>query len=290
MILAILKHVSIYNIIKLCIVPTGKQNVIDIWHSMLQIKGELKMEILNVKNLSKVYGKKVLFNALNNINFTVSHGEFVGIMGPSGSGKSTLLNMVSTIDRPTAGDILMKGKSPLSLKGDELSLYRRRELGFVFQDFNLLDTLTIGENIVLPLTLDGVPVTEQDKRLKSVAEILKIEKLLNKRTFEVSGGEAQRTAIARALIHNPSLLLTDEPTGNLDSKASKNVMERFVEINKSKKVTVMMVTHDPVAASYCDRILFIKDGSIYNEIYNGGRRQQFYQQIIDVLSMLGGAN
>lgn len=248
------------------------------------------MEILNVKNLSKVYGKKVLFNALKDISFTVADGEFVGIMGPSGSGKTTLLNMVSTIDRPTTGDILIKGKSTLSLKGDELSLFRRRELGFVFQDFNLLDTLTIGENIVLPLTLDAVPVTEQDKRLKRAAEILKIEKLLNKRTFEVSGGEAQRTAIARALIHNPSLLLADEPTGNLDSKASKTVMELFVEINKSEKVTTIMVTHDPAAASYCDRILFIKDGSIYNEIYNGGRRQQFYQQIIDVLSMLGGAN
>ncbi len=248
------------------------------------------MELLNIKSLSKIYGKKVLFNALNNISFTVSDGEFVGIMGPSGSGKTTLLNMISTIDRPTAGDVLIKGKSTLSLKGEDLSLFRRRELGFVFQDFNLLDTLTMGENIVLPLTLDSVPVKEQDTRLKKVAEILKIEKLLDKRTFEVSGGEAQRTAIARALIHNPSLLLADEPTGNLDSKASKTVMELFVEINKSEKVTTVMVTHDPAAASYCDRILFIKDGTIYNEIYNGGRRHQFYQEIIDVLSMLGGDN
>lgn len=259
-------------------------------HVIIKQKGELKMEILKVNNLSKVYGKKVLFNALNNISFSVEDSEFVGIMGPSGSGKTTLLNMVSTIDKPTSGHISIKGKNPLTLKGDDLSLFRRRELGFVFQDFNLLDTLTIGENIVLPLALDGVSVKEQDKKLKEAAEILKIEKLLNKRTFEVSGGEAQRTAIARALIHNPSILLADEPTGNLDSKASKTVMELFVEINKCEKVTTMMVTHDPVAASYCDRILFIKDGGIYNEIYNGGSRQQFYQQIIDVLSMLGGAN
>lgn len=248
------------------------------------------MEILKVNNLSKVYGKKVLFNALDNISFTIEGGEFVGIMGPSGSGKTTLLNMVSTIDKPTSGDILIKDKNPLVLRGDELALFRRRELGFVFQDFNLLDTLTIGENIILPLTLDGISVKEQDKKLQRAAEILKIEKLLNKRTYEVSGGEAQRTAIARALIHDPSILLADEPTGNLDSKASKTVMELFVEINKVAKVTTMMVTHDPLAASYCHRILFIKDGAIYNEIYNGGRRQQFYQQIIDVLSMLGGTN
>ncbi|KZL88535.1 ABC transporter ATP-binding protein [Clostridium magnum] len=248
------------------------------------------MEILKVNNLSKVYGKKVLFNALDNISFTIEGGEFVGIMGPSGSGKTTLLNMVSTIDKPTSGDILIKDKNPLVLRGDELALFRRRELGFVFQDFNLLDTLTIGENIILPLTLDGISVKEQDKKLQRAAEILKIEKLLNKRTYEVSGGEAQRTAIARALIHDPSILLADEPTGNLDSKASKTVMELFVEINKVAKVTTMMVTHDPLAASYCHRILFIKDGAIYNEIYNGGSRQQFYQQIIDVLSMLGGTN
>ncbi|MFL8591987.1 ABC transporter ATP-binding protein [Clostridioides difficile] len=246
--------------------------------------------MLTVNNLSKVYGKKIIFNALNDINFSIEDGEFVGIMGPSGSGKTTLLNMISTIDKPTTGTMELKGKNPLLLRGEELALLRRRELGFVFQDFNLLDTLTIGENIVLPLTLDKVSVKEQDERLNEVSTILGIKDLLGKRTFEVSGGQAQRTAIARALINNPSILLADEPTGNLDSKSSKVVMELFQKINKENKVTTMMVTHDPLAASYCSRILFIKDGSIYNEIYKGSSREQFYQEIMDVLTLLGGDN
>ncbi|APH15424.1 ABC transporter family protein [Clostridium sporogenes] len=248
------------------------------------------MEILRVSNLKKVYGKKIIFTSLNNISFNIDEGEFVGIMGPSGSGKTTLLNMISTVDKPTSGQITIKDKNPLTLKGEDLALFRRRELGFVFQDFNLLDTLTIGENIVLPLTLDGISIKEQDEKLTRVSKILGIENLLQKRTFEVSGGQAQRTAIARALIHDPSLLLADEPTGNLDSKASKIVMELFEKINKEEKVTTMMVTHDPLAASYCNRILFIKDGAIYNEIYKGDSRQQFYQEIIDVLALLGGGN
>ncbi|NFL97269.1 ABC transporter ATP-binding protein [Clostridium botulinum] len=248
------------------------------------------MEILKVSNLKKVYGKKIIFTALNNISFNIDEGEFVGIMGPSGSGKTTLLNMISTVDKPTSGQITIKDKNPLTLKGEDLALFRRRELGFVFQDFNLLDTLTIGENIVLPLILDGISIKEQDEKLNRVSKILGIENLLEKRTFEVSGGQSQRTAIARALIHDPSLLLADEPTGNLDSKASKTVMELFEKINKEEKVTTMMVTHDPLAASYCNRILFIKDGVIYNEIYKGESRQQFYQEIIDLLALLGGGN
>lgn len=248
------------------------------------------MKILEVSNLSKVYGKKVIFNALDNISFNIEEGEFVGIMGPSGSGKTTLLNMISTVDKPTSGEIRIKDKNPLKLKGDDLALFRRRELGFVFQDFNLLDTLTVGENIVLPLTLDGVIVKDQDNELDRIAKILGIENIVNKRTFEISGGQSQRTAIARALIHKPTLLLADEPTGNLDSKAAKTVMELFEKINKEEKVTTMMVTHDPLSASYCSRILFIKDGTIYNEIYKGDSRQQFYQEIIDVLALLGGGN
>lgn len=246
------------------------------------------MEILKVSNLSKVYGKKVISNALNNISFTIEDGEFVGIMGPSGSGKTTLLNIISTIDKPTSGTIILKGKEPQKLKGDSLALFRRRELGFVFQDFNLLDTLAVGENIVLPLTLDNIDLKEQQLRLNKVSEILGISELLNKRTFEVSGGQAQRTAIARALINNPSIVLADEPTGNLDSKSAQNVMELLEKINKEKNVTTMMVTHDPLAASYCNRILFIKDGTIYNEIYKGDNRIKFYQEIMDVLSLLGG--
>ena len=246
------------------------------------------MDILKVSNLSKVYGSKVKSNALKDISFSIEYGEFVGIMGPSGSGKTTLLNLISTIDKPTSGKITLGDKEPHKLKGDDLALFRRRELGFVFQDYNLLDTLTIGENIVLPLTLENVSVKEQDEKLKRVSKILGIEDLLDKRTFEVSGGQAQRTAIARALINNPSIVLADEPTGNLDSKAARNVMELLEKINTKEKVTTMMVTHDPVAASYCNRILFIKDGVIYNEIYKSDNRMQFYQEIMDVLSVLGG--
>ena len=247
------------------------------------------MDILKVSNLSKVYGSKVVSNALKDISFNIEDGEFVGIMGPSGSGKTTLLNLISTIDKPTSGKITLGDKEPHKLKGDALALFRRRELGFVFQDYNLLDTLTIGENIVLPLTLENVPVKEQDEKLKKVSKILGIEDLLDKRTFEVSGGQAQRTAIARALINNPSIVLADEPTGNLDSKATRNVMELLEKINNEEKVTTMMVTHDPVAASYCHRILFIKDGVIYNEIYKGDNRAKFYQEIMDVILLLGGS-
>lgn len=246
------------------------------------------MEILNIKNLKKVYGKKVISIALKDISFSIEDGEFVGIMGPSGSGKTTLLNLISTIDKPTAGSITLKGKNILKLKGDDLALFRRKELGFVFQDFNLLNTLTIGENIILPLTLDNVDINEQERRLEKVSKILRIKELLNKRTYEISGGQAQRTAIGRALINNPTLVLADEPTGNLDSASVKDVMEHLEKINKEEKVTTMMVTHDPLAASYCNRILFIKDGQIYNEIYKGDNRVQFYQEIIDVLSLLGG--
>ena len=247
------------------------------------------MSILKVSNLSKVYGSKVISNALKDISFSIEDGEFVGIMGPSGSGKTTLLNLISTIDKPTSGKIILDNKEPHKLKGDDLALFRRRELGFVFQDYNLLETLTIGENIVLPLTLENVPIKEQDEKLKEVSKILGIEHLLDKRTFEVSGGQAQRAAIARALINNPSIVLADEPTGNLDSKAARDVMELLEKINNENKVTTMMVTHDPVAASYCNRILFIKDGEIYNEIYKGDNRAKFYQEIMDVLSLLGGS-
>ena len=247
------------------------------------------MSILKVSNLSKVYGSKVISNALKDISFNIEDGEFVGIMGPSGSGKTTLLNLISTIDKPTSGKIILADKESHKLKGDDLALFRRRELGFVFQDYNLLETLTIGENIVLPLTLENVPVKEQDEKLKKVSKILGIEHLLDKRTFEVSGGQAQRAAIARALINNPSIVLADEPTGNLDSKAARDVMELLEKINNENKVTTMMVTHDPVAASYCHRILFIKDGEIYNEIYKGDNRAKFYQEIMDVLSLLGGS-
>ncbi|HDR7607855.1 ABC transporter ATP-binding protein [Bacillus mycoides] len=246
------------------------------------------MEILKVCELSKIYTGKVSYEALADINLSVKKGEFVGIMGPSGSGKTTLLNMVSTIDSPTSGEILINGENPYQLSQNELALFRRRELGFVFQAFNLLTTLTVKENIVLPLTLDGTKVEDMNQRVEGIAGKLGIQDILNKRTYEISGGQAQRTAIARALIHKPKLLLADEPTGNLDSKAANDVMELLKRLNKEQDATMMLVTHDPVAASFCDRVVFIKDGKLYNEIYNGENQQMFYQKIIDVLALLGG--
>lgn len=246
------------------------------------------MEMLQVKQLGKVYGGKVSYPALTDVSFTVDRGEFVGIMGPSGSGKTTLLNLISTIDTPTSGEVWIDGQDPHQLKKNALALFRRRQLGFVFQDFNLLNTLTIGENIVLPMTLDKKKVKEMDVKLTAVAKRLGISSILGKRTFEVSGGQAQRAAIARAMIHSPSLLLADEPTGNLDSKASRDVMETMEKINEQDGTTMLMVTHDPLVACYCHRVLFIKDGRLYNEIYRGDSRQAFFQKIIDVLSLLGG--
>ncbi|CAM3410397.1 MULTISPECIES: ABC transporter ATP-binding protein [Paenibacillus] len=248
------------------------------------------MPILSVKHLSKIYEGKVAFQALNNIHFAVEKGEFVGIMGPSGSGKTTLLNLIATIDQPTAGEVIIGGRNPHLLNRTEMALFRRRELGFVFQHFNLLDTLTVEENIVLPLTMEGMPLVEMEAKLKRICGQLSLEPILHKRTYEISGGQMQRTAIARALIQEPSLILADEPTGNLDSKASKDVMQTLSAASREASATVLMVTHDPVAASYCDRVLFIKDGQLYNEMYCGDNRQAFFQKIIDMLALLGGGS
>ncbi|PZD97621.1 bacitracin ABC transporter ATP-binding protein [Paenibacillus sambharensis] len=246
------------------------------------------MDMLRINGLNKVYGGKVAYRALTDISFAVEKGEFVGIMGPSGSGKTTLLNLVATIDSPTTGEILIDGRNPHQLKRNDLARFRRRELGFVFQDFNLLNTLTVEENIVLPLTLDGERVKVMERKVEEIARKLGIEGILNKRTYEISGGQTQRTAIARAIIHTPKLLFADEPTGNLDSKSAKDVMETLANINQSDGTTMMLVTHDAVAASYCHRVIFIKDGRLYNEIHRGDSRQAFFQKIIDVLSLLGG--
>ncbi|EWH22687.1 ABC transporter ATP-binding protein [Bacillus haynesii] len=244
--------------------------------------------MLQVKQASKIYEGKIAYRALTDINLTIDKGEFVGIMGPSGSGKTTLLNMIATIDEPTTGEILINGQNPHVLKKDKLAKFRRRELGFVFQDFNLLPTLTVEENIVLPLTLDGEKVREMKRKANDLAEKLGITQIMKKRTFEISGGQAQRAAVARAMIHSPKLLLADEPTGNLDSKSSKDVMEMLESINRSEKATMMLVTHDPQAASYCNRVVFIKDGKLYSEINRGDNRQAFFQKILDTLSLLGG--
>ncbi|WP_430786747.1 ABC transporter ATP-binding protein [Virgibacillus flavescens] len=244
--------------------------------------------MLKVKQVSKVYDGKIAYKALTDINLDIESGEFVGIMGPSGSGKTTLLNLIATIDEPTTGNILVEGSNPYELGKNQLAQFRRRELGFVFQDYNLLQTLTVKENIVLPLTLDGKKVKEMEEKVETIAATLGITSILNKRTYEISGGQAQRAAIARAMIHTPKLLLADEPTGNLDSKASKDVMEMLVSLNQKEKTTMMLVTHDAQAACYCDRVVFIRDGKFYSEIHQGDSRQAFFQKIIDTLSLLGG--
>ncbi|MCT9853036.1 ABC transporter ATP-binding protein [Priestia megaterium] len=246
------------------------------------------MNILEVKNLTKIYEGKVPYKALDSVEFSIQKGEFVGIMGPSGSGKTTLLNMVSTIDSPNSGEVIINKKNPHQLSRKDISLFRRRDLGFVFQYFNLLDTLTVEENILLPLTLDKINVKEMNKRVEIVTKKLGIHTILKKRTYEISGGQMQRTAIARAIIHSPQLILADEPTGNLDSKASKDVMQLLQQLNEQENATMMMVTHDTVAASYCNRVIFIKDGKFYNEIYSDGNQKIFHQKIINLLSTLEG--
>ncbi|MER2261433.1 MAG: ABC transporter ATP-binding protein [Psychrobacillus sp.] len=246
------------------------------------------MSILVLDDITKVYEGKIAHLAINQLSFEVEKGEFLAVMGPSGSGKTTLLNIISTIDRPTSGDFFIDGLNPLELKKDDLSLFRRRQLGFVFQDFNLLPALTVEENMILPLTLDGQPVESMREKVIEIAESLDLMNILEKRPAEISGGQAQRTAIGRALIHKPSIILADEPTGNLDSKSARDVLEILTQVNQTSNTTIVMVTHDPIAASYCDRVLFIKDGEYFNEIYKDDRRQTFFQRILNVLSLLGG--
>lgn len=246
------------------------------------------MPILETKHLGKVYEGKVPYTALHDINFKMEKGEFVAIMGPSGSGKSTLLNVISTIDHPTSGCVMIEGNDPHTMKDSQLAHFRRSVLGFVFQDFNLVQTLTVEENIMLPLTLEGVSSAQMKQRAKEVADLLGIDHILPKRTFEISGGQAQRVAVARAVVANPALLLADEPTGNLDSKATKDVMDIFLTLNQKHQSTILMVTHDSFVASYCKRVLIIKDGMLYQEIISGGNRQAFQQKIIDAMSLLGG--
>ncbi|NLW17102.1 MAG: ABC transporter ATP-binding protein [Firmicutes bacterium] len=250
------------------------------------------MIVLEAKAISKVYGGRgtARHQALDGVDLQVKEGEFVGIMGPSGSGKTTLLNILATIDQPTAGVVKLRGTNPRQLRGDRLALFRRRQLGFIFQDYNLLDTLSIRDNIILPLALDRVPGAEIERKLEAIAHNFHIEHILDKRPSQTSGGEQQRAAAARALIHEPMLVLADEPTGNLDSKAAKELMEILSRQNEERGVTITMVTHDPLVASYCQRILFIRDGRSYSEVRRGNNRQAFYQQILDVLSLMGGSS
>ena len=246
--------------------------------------------ILKIDKIEKYYGNKSsLTKALNNLSFEVNKGEFVAIMGASGSGKTTLLNCISTIDKVTSGHIYVDGNDITKLKGNKLNKFRREELGFIFQDFNLLDTLTAYENIALALSIQDVRANEIDRRIKKVAKDLDIEGVLNKYPYQMSGGQKQRVASARAIITSPKLILADEPTGALDSKSSKMLLERFEHLNNSIEATILMVTHDAFTASYASRVIFIKDGKIFNELHRGsGSRKEFFDKIIDVVTVLGG--
>ncbi len=247
-------------------------------------------EILKIDKIEKYYGNKSsLTKAIDNLSFNVEEGEFVAIMGASGSGKTTLLNCISTIDKVTSGHIYVAGNDITKLRGNSLNKFRREELGFIFQDFNLLDTLTAYENIALALSIQNVKEEEISDRIKRVAKELDINSVLEKYPYQMSGGQKQRVASARAIITNPKLILADEPTGALDSKSSKMLLEKFNYLNKENKATILMVTHDAFTASYSSRVIFIKDGKIFNEIRRGNdSRREFFDKIIDVVTMLGG--
>ena len=247
-------------------------------------------KILKVANVEKYYGNRSnLTKAIDNISFDVSEGEFVGIMGASGSGKTTLLNCISTIDKVTSGHILINGTDVTELRGEKLNKFRREDLGFIFQDFNLLDTLTGYENIALALSIQNKKPKEIDERINEVAKTLDIRHVLNKYPYQMSGGEKQRVASARAIITKPKLILADEPTGALDSKNSRMLLEKLGELNRDLKATILMVTHDAFTASYCSKIYFIKDGKIFNELVRGDdSRKEFFNRIIDVVTLLGG--
>lgn len=247
------------------------------------------MSILEVKSLKKVYttrfgGNKV--EALKNVNFSVEQGEYVAIMGESGSGKTTLLNILAALDKPTAGSVVLDGKDLSTVREGDVAAFRRDNLGFVFQDFNLLDTFSLEDNIYLPLVLAGKTRSEMYRRLTSIAMQLGISCLLKKYPYEVSGGQKQRAAVARALITNPKIILADEPTGALDSRATDELLRLFSDINQSGQ-TILMVTHSVKAASHANRVLFIKDGEVFHQIYRGeASNEQLYQKISDTLTML----
>jgi len=248
------------------------------------------MEILKLENVKKYYGSNSnITKAVNDLSLKVDEGEFVAIMGASGSGKTTLLNCISTIDEVTSGHIYVGNEDITELKEKELATFRRENLGFIFQDFNLLNTLTISENISLALIINKEDVNKVDNKVTDIAKKLGISDILNKYPYEVSGGQKQRCACARALINKPKLILADEPTGALDSKSSRMLLETMDEMNEKLNATILMVTHDSFSASFCKRVLFLKDGKIFNEIRRGEKtRKEFFNEILDVLTLLGG--
>ncbi|HHU30074.1 MAG TPA: ABC transporter ATP-binding protein [Firmicutes bacterium] len=249
------------------------------------------MELLQVKNVKKVYRSRLggqQFTALKNVNLEVSAGEFTAIMGPSGSGKTTLLNIIATLDKPTAGDVLLEGQSVKTIKDRELSAFRRKNLGFVFQDFNLLDTFSVKDNILLPLVLSGMEIKEMEARLYPLAESLEIAHILDKFPYEISGGEKQRTAVARAVITRPKLVLADEPTGSLDSKSAAKLLDIFADLHKNGQ-TILMVTHSSLAASRASRVVFIRDGQLFSQICRGKESSsEFFERIVSNLTVLSG--
>lgn len=246
--------------------------------------------ILRVDDIQKYYGNKgSLTKAVDHISFTVEKGEFLGIMGPSGSGKTTLLNCISTIDTVTSGHIFVEEQDITTLHGGQLSDFRGQKLGFIFQDFNLLDTLTAYENISLALSIAGVKPAEIQKQVKQIAEALNISEVLDKYPYQMSGGQQQRIAAARAMVTNPAIVLADEPTGALDSNSSRMLLTMLTELNERLSATILMVTHDAFSASYCHRILFIKDGKLFHELNRGSdSRKDFFAKILEVVSVLGG--
>lgn len=247
--------------------------------------------ILKLENVEKYYGNKSnLTKALDQVSFWVESGEFLGIMGASGSGKTTLLNCISTIDRVSAGRILVEGKEITGMKGNALNRFRREKLGFIFQDFNLLDTLTAYENIALPLSIQNVAPLKIDAKIGELTERLGIGEVMKKYPYQMSGGQKQRVAAARALIGDPALVLADEPTGALDSKSARSLLESMEGMNQNYDATILMVTHDAMAASFTTRVIFLKDGQIFNEVRRGtDTRKQFFDRIMDVVTLIGGA-
>lgn len=249
-------------------------------------------DLISIQDIEKYYGNKNnLTKAVNRISFMVHQGEFIGVMGASGSGKTTLLNLLATIDQVTSGHILYEGRDITVLKEDALADFRKENLGFVFQDFNLLDTLTIEENISLTMSLCNKSRQETKKRTKQIMELLNIDKIRDKFPYQVSGGQKQRCACARALINRPKIIFADEPTGALDSKSAGMLLDTFTEMNEQMKATILMVTHDVFSASYCSRILFLRDGQIFHELRKGEKsRKEFLSEILDVLSLTGGGD
>lgn len=265
-----------------------KINRFDIMESTYETE-VIYMEILNVSNLKKTYTTRFSGNqvqALEGVTFSVERGEYVAIMGESGSGKTTLLNLLAALDKPTSGKVILDGKELSTVKEHSLASFRRENLGFVFQEFNLLDTFSLKDNILLPLVLSGQPVKDMERRLAPIAQALGISEILGKYPYEVSGGQKQRAAVARALITDPKLILADEPTGALDSASSSDLLRVFEQVNRAGQ-TILMVTHSVDAASHANRVLFIRDGAVFHQIYRGdSTNEELYKKISDTLTML----